>query len=131
VTWRVEVEADELDVKVDAIGLIVELARVMPEHYAGSFLRGQRPEGGAMPLNKKGQPMAVGDGTIATNWVTTSPSGNAELAEFETGPYMEGGYFYAVRRLEELGSSPVSSEGKSAALIDEVVAAAADAAVGL
>ena len=128
---RIEVTADPLGVEVDALALIVQLERVMPTYYAQAFLRGRRPEGGALPLNKKGQPMAVGDGTIATNWVTTTPQGNAELAGFSTGPFTEGGYWYAVRRLLELDASPVSAEGKAGALIDRVVSAAADAAVGL
>lgn len=124
-------EADELDVAVNSLALIEALADTMPDYYAGQLLRGQRPEGGAMPTNKKGQPLGLGSGTVATSWWATTPSGTPELATFSTGPYQEGGHFYAVRALVERGSSPVSSEGKAGALIDQLVQAAADRAVGL
>jgi hypothetical protein len=88
---RVEVTADPLDVEVNALELIVDLARVMPEYYKRTFLAGDLPEGGAAPRNKKGQPMGVGSGTIATNWETSSPSGDARAASFTTAPYQEGG----------------------------------------
>ena len=130
-SFRIEVTIDPLGVEVDALQLIAELAEQLPQHYIDSFRRGQRPEGGAMPLNKRGKPIGVGSGTIANNWVTTPPSGGKLLASFETGPYTDGGYFYPIRRLVELGSNPVSAEGLAGALINAAVSRAADRAVGL
>ena len=128
---RIEIEADPLDVEVNALELAADLAEVMPGYYARQLLRGQRPEGGALPANKSGQPIGVGSGTLATQWWTSTPTGTPTLASFSTGPFQEGGYFYAVRSMVEKGASPVSAEGKAGALIDEVVARAADRAVGL
>ena len=128
---RVDMDIEPLDIAADAAELIQDLAEVMPEHYAAQLLRGQRPEGGAMPVNKKGQPLGLGSGTIATQWWTTAAAGTPKLASFSTGPFQEGGYHYAVRALVERGASPVSAEGKAGALIDEALERAADRAVGL
>jgi hypothetical protein len=128
---RIDVEADDLDVSVDALALVEALAASMPQYYAAAMLRGRTPDGGAMPTNKAGKPLGLGDGTIPNNWWTTSPGGSPQLAGFSTGPYQEGGYFYPVRSLVERGASPVGAEGKAGDLIDAIVSKAADKAVGL
>jgi hypothetical protein len=128
---RIEVHVEPLNIEVNALGLAQALASAMPGFYARQMLRGRKPDGGAMPTNKRGEPLGLGNGTIATNWWASAPSGSASSAEFSTGPYQEGGYFYPVRALVERGSSPVGAEGQAGALIDQIVAEAADRAIGL
>jgi hypothetical protein len=127
----ITVEADDLDVEVDAFALVEALAVNLGEHYARQLLRGQRPEGGALPPNSKGEPLGRGDGTIATNWVVEPASGSKARAKSATGPYQEGGYHYAVRAMVDRGASPVSSDGKAGDIIIRIVDEAADRAVGL
>jgi hypothetical protein len=131
VSFRIDVDADPLNVEANPLELVTELADVMPSYFARQLLAGNRPEGGALPANKSGKPLGLGNGTIATQWWTTQASGNEQMAGFSTGPYQEGGHFYAVRAMVEAGASPVSSEGNAGALIDKIVGRAADRAVGL
>ena len=128
---RIEVEADELDVHVDAFALAEELAVTLGEHYASQLLRGDRPEGGALPANAKGEPLGRGDGTIAENWWVEHAKGTDRLASSSTGPHQEGGYFYAVRAMVKRGASPVSDEGLAGAKIEAVIERHADETVGL
>ena len=114
---------------IKAIVTVADLGPTMGKFYARSLDMGRKPDGGAMPLNDKGEPLGRGSGTIARNWTTSSPVGDKTSASISTAPYQEGGHFYAVRSMVERGASPVGSEGKAGALIDAIVSEHADRAV--
>jgi hypothetical protein len=127
----VTVEIEPLEVHVDALALVDALAVELAEFYAAQMLRGRTPDGGAMPTNKRGQPLGLGDGTIPRNWEIERGAGDERAASSSTGPYQEGGYYYPVRRLVELGASPVGYDGKAGDLIEGIIDQAADRAIGL
>jgi hypothetical protein len=127
----VRIELPSMELRIDAAAIVEELNRSTAEHFARSFLAGRTPDGGALPRNKKGRPMGVGSGTIATRWERSATSGDASQAIADNGPYMEGGYYYAVQRLLDAGADIVSTEGQTDALISRIVSLAADRAVEL
>lgn len=46
---KVTVEAEPLNVKVDALALIQDIAATIVPHYKSQFIAGNKPEGGARP----------------------------------------------------------------------------------
>lgn len=122
----ITMKAEPMAIEVDALALTEDLARTLGSYYAKQLEQGRRPEGGALPLNKKGQPIGRGSGTISDNWVTGTAHGSKSSASSSTSPWQEGGYFYAVRSMTEKGASPVSVEGRAGELISAVIARHAD-----
>ena len=120
---------EPLGVTADAAALVGDLQAALDHHWTSSLLAGSKASGGSLPPNKAGRPLGLGDGSVATTWVSTPVQGDEHRASASSSPGQDGGLFYAVRAMVDADANPASIEGRAAGIIDQVVARHADKAV--
>ncbi len=116
------VETPEIGLELDARTIADALAEGMTDYWANQLRRGQRAEGGPMPLNSKGSPLGQGSGGIADGWTTERAQGGKDRATASSRPGQEGGYFWAVRSIQRRpGADIVSTDGQAARELDRII----------
>lgn len=122
----IRIETPDLSIRLDMGRVAKAAAEGHAKHCARALLAGQRADGrGPLPRNKKGLPLGRGSGTIAHQWSVERGQGGAASSV----PFQEGGYRYAVRRIEREGADIASVDGAAERAIKSAVVGYLDEAL--